>query len=129
MTRSHKRQKAEKQGRAAENRTLWLYRLTGWRLLDRRYKSPYGEIDLVMRRGESLLLIEVKFRQSASREGSYDHLEAALPSPHQKARLERAAQFYFAKCQTGKNPPQNLRFDMILWTGNWRYRLFQRLFW
>jgi putative endonuclease len=36
--------------------------LKGYRVLARRYKSPAGEIDLIVRRGDTLAAIEVKAR-------------------------------------------------------------------
>ena len=43
------RRKSEEAGRTAELLALWYLRLKGWRLLSHRYKSPVGEVDLVMR--------------------------------------------------------------------------------
>lgn len=39
----------------------WL-RLKGWSILDRRVRTPRGEVDLVARRGRTLAFIEVKTR-------------------------------------------------------------------
>ncbi|MGH6820383.1 MAG: YraN family protein, partial [Methylocella sp.] len=63
MARS--RQHAERRGRLAEIAALWCLRFKGYRLLARRYKSPMGEIDLIMRRGQVTAFIEVKRRFSA----------------------------------------------------------------
>lgn len=41
-------------------------RLKGYRILERRYRSSYGEIDLIVCRGRTLVFVEVKQRQSAS---------------------------------------------------------------
>lgn len=41
---------------------LWLT-FKGYRLVVMRYKTPVGEIDLVMRRGRTLAIIEVKARK------------------------------------------------------------------
>ena len=50
---AHDRRKSEEAGRTAELIALWYLRLKGWRLIAYRYKSPVGEVDLVMRRGIS----------------------------------------------------------------------------
>lgn len=78
------RQRAESRGRWAEAVAAWIYRFQGFRLLARRYKTPVGEIDLVMRRGQLVVFIEVKARA---------RLDDALHSlqPHQRERLCRAA--------------------------------------
>ncbi len=60
-----KRQKAEQGGRLAELAALWTLRAKGYRLLARRYKTPVGEIDLIMRRGNLTAFIEVKRRSDA----------------------------------------------------------------
>jgi putative endonuclease len=59
-----RRETAERQGRWAELAALWSLRLKGYRLLARRYRSPQGEIDLIMRRGSVTAFIEVKTRRS-----------------------------------------------------------------
>jgi len=63
MTRPD-RQRAEQSGRIAEYVALIYLRLKGYRLLAHRYRSPAGEIDLVMRRGGVTAFIEVKSRTS-----------------------------------------------------------------
>lgn len=36
----------------------------GLRLLERNYRSPHGEIDLIMRHGSTLVFVEVRYRKS-----------------------------------------------------------------
>jgi putative endonuclease len=57
-----KREDAEKRGRTAETIALWYLRCKGYRLLARRFKSHMGEVDLIMRRGDTTAFIEVKAR-------------------------------------------------------------------
>ena len=77
---------AEKTGRWAEYLTLWVYRLQGYRCSCRRCRTPFGEIDLLMKRGRRILVLEVKFR-------TQNHLpeEMALPSKTQCQRIRQAA--------------------------------------
>lgn len=63
---SRRRAKAEDRGRRAETLAAWYLRLKGWRILDRRVKTPRGEVDLVARRGRSIAFVEVKWRASAA---------------------------------------------------------------
>ena len=58
------RQTAERGGRRAERLAAWWLRLTGWRILAVRARTPVGEVDLVARRGRVLAFIEVKARGS-----------------------------------------------------------------
>lgn len=60
-----KRQEAEERGRRGEWLAALFLRLTGWRILGRRVKTPRGEVDLVARRGRIVAFIEVKWRKNA----------------------------------------------------------------
>lgn len=80
---------------------LWLkgYRLRAW-----RYKTPVGEIDLVVTRGRTLVFVEVKMRPS---------IEAALSAiPPAAYRRLRAAATHFA-ARHPRFSGHNLRFDLI----------------
>lgn len=84
---SNRRRAAERRGRRGElSAALWLS-LKGYRILGRRVRTPFGEIDLAARRGGVLAIVEVKARPS---------LAAGLESvgPRQQQRLERAAVWY-----------------------------------
>jgi putative endonuclease len=77
------RRAAERVGRRAEAiAALWL-QLRGWRIVARRWQAPASEIDLVARRGRTLLFVEVKYRPTMAMA-----LAAITPAAH--ARLQRA---------------------------------------
>lgn len=82
------RRKANRRGRLAEHLAIWLLRGKGYRILAQRYRSPFGEIDIVARRGSLIAFIEVK-----SRANRRDALEAL--TPQQCRRIERASQAFF----------------------------------
>jgi putative endonuclease len=78
------RRKAERRGRGAELIAMaWLI-CKGYRILGRRLRTPYGEVDLAAWKRGVLAIIEVKARQSV-RAG----LEAV--TPWQQQRLGNAA--------------------------------------
>ena len=54
-------------GLMGEDKALAYLQAKGMVLLERRYHSPYGEIDLVMRDGDCLVLVEVKARSTQGR--------------------------------------------------------------
>lgn len=83
------RLRAYKLGHSAEQRCKWLLRLKGYTILESRYKTPVGEIDIIARRFRQLHFIEVKARPSAQ-----ECLEAI--SPQQRARIQNAAMLFIA---------------------------------
>jgi putative endonuclease len=98
------RRAREQAGRRAEaSAALWL-RLKGYRILDRRARTPHGEIDLVALRGNILAFVEVKARTRQ---------EAALEAvtPELRSRIERAAQMWAAR-KRGMDL-RNWRFDVV----------------
>jgi putative endonuclease len=60
------RRARERTGRRAETLAAWWLRLKGWRILAQRVRTPVGEIDLIARRGRTLIFVEVKARASAA---------------------------------------------------------------
>jgi putative endonuclease len=60
------RRRAEQGGRRAETIAAWWLRLKGYAILAQRVRTPVGEIDLVARRGATLVFVEVKARATAS---------------------------------------------------------------
>ncbi len=95
----------ERKGRRAENAAaLWL-QLKGYRILDRRARTPACEIDLIAVKKNMLVFIEVKSRRTQ---------DAALESitPQLRGRLEQAARIWV----TSRHKLQNhlWRFDLVL---------------
>lgn len=94
---------AHRLGLRAETLAALFLVLKGYRILARRLKTPAGEIDMVIRRGRALAIVEVKARGAGAE-------EALLP--RQQKRLERAAAHFL-----GRNPALaelDLRFDVVL---------------
>ncbi|MET5012204.1 YraN family protein, partial [Burkholderia pseudomallei] len=60
------RRQAEATGRRGERLAAWWLRLKGWTILDRRVRTPAGEVDLIARRGSLVAFVEVKTRKSAA---------------------------------------------------------------
>ena len=80
-----KRQRAERGGRRAERLAAWWLRLQGWHILAMRARTPVGEVDIVARRGRTLIFVEVKARAGAA--------EAALAlDEYRLRRVIRAAE-------------------------------------
>ena len=104
---------AARLGKLGEWRALWLYRLRGYRVVGRNVRVAGGEIDLVVRRGRTLVIAEVKTRQSlAAGEGH----EAV--GRRKQERLVRLGELLLAR------EPRNvqLRYDIVsLYWNGWRF--------
>lgn len=99
------RRRAEAKGRWAEALAALLLRLKGFRVLDRRFRSPSGEIDLVVRRGRLLVFVEVKAR------GDVDAGIEAV-GPRARRRITRAAETWIARHPSAAALDQ--RFDVVV---------------
>jgi putative endonuclease len=81
-------------------------RRRGLNLLHRNFRCRFGEIDLVMEDGATIVFVEVKYR-SSSRHGS----GANAVTARKQGRISRTAAWYLAK-----NPhraEQDCRFDVV----------------
>jgi putative endonuclease len=91
-------------GRDAERHAETALARLGLRHVARNYRCRAGEIDLIMRDGDCLVFVEVRYR---SRNDFGDAL--ASVDRHKQRRLILAAQHYLVR--TGWNGP--CRFDVI----------------
>jgi putative endonuclease len=98
------REEAEKHGHRAEVIALWFLRFKGYRLLQQRFKTPMGEVDLIMRRGDTTVYVEVKARKTVD-----ECVEAV--SPYQIRRISQAAALYASRDATAARG--FTRFDIV----------------
>ena len=89
----------------AERLSAWYFRLKGYEILARNWRTRFGEIDLIARRGKTLVFVEVKARRN-KKQGAP---EEAL-TWHKRRRLFRLAEAYLASHPV---EAQNFRFDLI----------------
>jgi len=98
------RRKAETEGRRGERIAGWWLRLKGWNILDRRVRTPAGEVDLVARRGNLVAFVEVKTRATAA------DLDHAIDE-YRLARVAAAAEYLMPRYA---GPGDDIRVDVIL---------------
>ncbi len=79
-------------GQKGEKRAAAFFRLRGYRILEHNYRVPQGEIDLVVKKGDTLVFVEVKTRKDDSHGTP---LEAV--SPLKVRRVSAAAAVYLAQ--------------------------------
>lgn len=92
-------------GVSAEARAAALLIAKGYRILARRFKTPFGEIDIVARKRALLTFIEVKAR------GNLDDAAYSI-TPRQRRRIIDAAQAWLMAHPEHAN--FEMRFDAIL---------------
>lgn len=92
-------------GAAAECRARAWLESHGLILREANYRCRWGEIDLVMEDGDTLVFVEVRYRSSMSHGGAIASINA-----RKRKRLCRAADDYLAR-QRGRQRPG--RFDVV----------------
>lgn len=99
-------------GKKGERRAAWFYRLRGYRILERNARLPAGEIDLVVRRGATIVVAEVKTRQTLIAGEGHEAVN----------RVKRERMIRLGDQYSARHPEAHLRYDIlsIYWTG-WRF--------
>ncbi len=92
-------------GGAAEQAACRHLERAGLALLARNYRSPFGEIDLVMRQDDTLVFVEVRFR-ARSDYGT----PAETVDRRKQARLRAAAEHFLQRRRASNRP---CRFDIV----------------
>lgn len=92
----------DQKGRRAEE-VAWHYlKRKGYELLAQRYRTPYGEIDLICKDQGVLVMVEVKYRKQ-------NVMEAI--GERQKQRITEACEFFLAQYSGNF---EGVRFDAVL---------------
>ena len=90
-------------GRKGERLVEDYLKKRGCNILQRNYRTPFGEADLIVEDGDEIAFVEVKTRESFS----YGTPAEAV-GPQKRQRYRKIAQYYWMK--TGEEP--NARFDV-----------------
>lgn len=91
MTRKAKGKKTgHARGLNAETLAAFYLRCKGYRILERRFRTPLGEIDIIARRGKAVAFVEVKLRKT--QEDAAEAIHAI-----NQARVRQAAALYLAR--------------------------------
>ena len=98
------RRAAEASGRVAETIAANFLRLKGWTILDRRVRTPAGEVDIVMRKPGLVAFVEVKSRK--------DQAALDLALDHQRlVRVAAAAEMLIPRYA---RPGDDIPIDAVL---------------
>ncbi len=96
-------------GPAAESRAAVFLKTHGLKLVARNWRCRFGEIDLVMQDGPTLVFVEVRMRSRSDFGGA-----TASVTPAKQKKLLAAARQYLSTLKT--LPP--CRFDVVALNGN-----------
>jgi putative endonuclease len=77
----------------------------GYKILERNYVTPLGEIDLIARQGKTVVVVEVKTRRGSSFGTPQDAVH-----PGKQGRLRRLAEYYLKDKRLTDAP---VRFDVV----------------
>lgn len=95
----------KKLGKAGEDRAARFLEKRGYRILERNFRMPFGEIDLIALHQGELVFVEVKTRTS----GAFGAPELAV-NPRKQQRMVRAALGYLKYKNLHQMP---CRFDVV----------------
>ncbi len=91
-------------GKAGETAAKYYLISKGYRIVETNYKKRYGEIDIIVRKGDTLIFVEVKTRKNADFGRGSEFVNAA-----RQKRMRDVASVYLAECEE----PLSVRFDII----------------
>ncbi len=94
-----------KLGGEGEDAAARFLRKLGAKILERNFRSPVGEIDIIARHKNELLFVEVKTRRSEQ-----FGLPAEAVGPRKQRQIVRTAQWYL---QQGNGRNLQPRFDVV----------------
>ena len=77
----------------------------GYKILERNYVTPLGEIDLIARQGKTVVVVEVKTRRGSRFGGPQEAVH-----PASRTRLRRLADYYLKAKRLTETP---VRFDVV----------------
>ena len=91
-------------GKKGENMAVRYLKKKGYRILERGYKNPFGEVDIIASKEDIIAFVEVKTRLSEN----YGAPSEAVDS-RRREKYKKASEYYFY----GKRTEVTVRFDII----------------
>lgn len=92
-------------GRSGEEAAAGLYREQGFSIVDRNYRCPLGEVDIVAARGSLLVFCEVKARRSPRWGDPYEAVDY-----RKQKRIRRIAGHWL---KANRPKAAEIRFDVV----------------
>lgn len=92
-------------GLRGEDLAIEILKKDGYRIIERNYKSPFGEIDIIAKCGDIIAFVEVKRRDSKSFGDSLSAIDE-----RKKRKIVMTALYYLKK---EKQTAKKFRFDVV----------------
>ncbi len=93
-------------GQQAENLVCRYLQAQGLQLVERNYRCKHGELDLIMKHKDSIVFVEVRYRNTLHFGGGVESVDR-----HKQARLIACAQHYLQHHKLDATIP--CRFDVV----------------
>ncbi len=100
---------SRRKGSLAEAKAEEYFKKLGYKILEKNYRAPQGEIDLIVCKGPLLIFVEVKSAFSEtpfSPEEKVDFLK--------QKKIQRVAENYLLKNSEKLSKIKNIRFDVVV---------------
>jgi len=102
--------KSYEKGRLFEDRAVDFLKSSGYEILERNFKTRYGEIDIIARDGDTVVFVEVRYRKSS-----------AFGSPEETIDLKKIKKIIrttnrYISMKNLENT--DIRFDVVVFDGN-----------
>ena len=101
---SEKDRQNKKLGRAGERQAVKYLKQNGYKIIERGYKNPFGEVDIIASKDDTVAFIEVKTRLSEN----YGAPSEAVNKSRRNKYIQAAKYYFF-----GKQIDVTVRFDII----------------
>ena len=92
-------------GKSGEDRAVAELERLGYAILERRYRTKHGEIDIVARDGETMVFVEVKARATAE----FGTAAEAVTRQKQRRLISMAVEYL----SLTRQPEMPCRFDVV----------------
>ena len=104
------RREREIEGRKAEIHVARWLKLRGWKILSKRFKIPEGEVDIIARRKNIIIFVEVKQRATLLKTDD-------IVSQTNISRVMEAAEIWVNQNFDSLGPDFEIRFDLAVIEG------------
>lgn len=91
-------------GKAGERKAQIYLKKQGYKILKKNFKTPFGEVDIIARKDETVAFIEIKTRSS----DKFGQPNEAVDKTRRQ-RYIRSAEYYFST----RDADVTIRFDIV----------------